>query len=100
MNITKLEKIEKNTRKSFGQKVLNNLNLIDDESLQQMRPAVLEEGISRGIFQQPEIEAAQSLYKDLINEGASHEDAITQTLEIVKSEGFNLSESDIIPLRS
>ena len=66
MNIqNRLQKIEKQSYQQFGQKILNNLSSIDNDSLLKLIPALREEAVSRKLLAKPEIEAAICTYQSL-----------------------------------
>ena len=100
MNTTKLEKLENATRKTFGQKILGNISLIDDESLPLIREAIGEEEDKRGLANSPTnqiIKITVDLYKAKIAEGIAQDIVLKAVLALVADKTkVRLTERDIL----
>ena len=91
----RIKRMEKVAIESQVESLINNVERISDTRLTQLWEVSMKEREKRGLIQKPEIEAAQALYENLIQEGESKESALSLAVDAAKSNGFKLTHDQV-----
>jgi acyl-[acyl carrier protein]--UDP-N-acetylglucosamine O-acyltransferase len=97
MNLnSRIAKIEAASIEAQIKRLTDNIAKVPDAQIINLWELMAAEALKRKIVDSPEIEAAKSIYQNLLADGLTKEEAAADVLRLAESEGLDIEIEDFI----